>query len=148
MSFVWPRYPRPGDRSGLAETIKVRATIGQLGQVLEVKFLNGSISLLPVTSRAMWQWSYRPTLLDKRPVEPAGRHDRIPAATISVEDVKSASIPQWTTLDVSPLKKKGTQQLPAHGQMVWPCVAGPKYLLSRRPVRQGKSRQAVCPAFL
>ena len=69
VSFVWPRYPRPGDRSGLAETIKVRATIGQLGQVLEVKFLNGSISLLPATSRAMRQWSYRPTLLDKRPVQ-------------------------------------------------------------------------------
>lgn len=69
VSFVWPRYPRPGDRSGLAETIKVRATIGQLGQVLEVKFLSGSISLLPATTLAIRQWSYRPTLLDKRPVQ-------------------------------------------------------------------------------
>jgi hypothetical protein len=69
VSFVWPRYPRPGDRSGLAEIIKVRATIGQLGQVLEVRFLSGSISLLPATTRAIRQWSYRPTLLDKRPVQ-------------------------------------------------------------------------------
>jgi len=69
VSFVWPRYPRPGDRSGLAEIIKVRATIGQLGQVLEVKFLSGSISLLPPTTRAIRQLSYRPTLLDKRPVQ-------------------------------------------------------------------------------
>jgi len=69
VSFVWPRYPRPGDRSGLAEIIKVRATIGQLGQVREVKFLSGSISLLPATTRAIRQWSYRPTLLDKRPVQ-------------------------------------------------------------------------------
>jgi hypothetical protein len=69
VSFVWPRYPRSGDRSGLAEIIKVRATIGQLGQVREVKFLSGSISLLPATTRAIRQWSYRPTVLDKRPVQ-------------------------------------------------------------------------------
>jgi hypothetical protein len=69
VSFVWPRYTKPTDRSGLAETIKVRATIGRLGQVLEVKFLSGSISLLPGTTRAIRQWSYRPTLLNKRPVQ-------------------------------------------------------------------------------
>ena len=40
-----------------------------LGQVLEVRFLSGSISLLPATTRAIRQWSYRPTLLDKRPVQ-------------------------------------------------------------------------------
>lgn len=69
VSFVWPRYPRPRDRHGLAEIIRVRATIGQLGQVLEVKFLSGSVSLLPATMRAIRQWRYRPTLLDKRPVQ-------------------------------------------------------------------------------
>ena len=69
VSFVWPRYPKPGRRHGFAETIRVRATIGQLGQVLEVKFLSGSPSLLPATMRAIHQWRYRPTLLDKRPVE-------------------------------------------------------------------------------
>jgi len=69
VSFVWPRYPRSGDRYGLAETIRVSATIGQLGQVLDVKFLSGSVSLLPATKRAIRQWRYRPTLLDKRPVQ-------------------------------------------------------------------------------
>jgi len=69
VSFVWPRYPRPGDRYGLAETVRVRATVGQLGQVLAVKFLSGSTSLLPATMRAIRQWRYRPTLLDKRPVQ-------------------------------------------------------------------------------
>jgi hypothetical protein len=69
VSFVWPRYPGPGDRYGLAETIKVRATIGQLGQVQGVKFLSGSVSLLPATMRAIRQWRYRPTLLDQRPVQ-------------------------------------------------------------------------------
>ena len=69
VSFAWPGYPRPRDRYGLAETIRVRATIGQLGQVLEVKFLSGSVSLLPTTERAIRQWRYSPTLLDKRPVQ-------------------------------------------------------------------------------
>ena len=69
VSFVWPRYRRPNDRYGLAETIRVRATVGPFGQVLKVKFVSGSISLLPATMRAVRQWRYRPTLLDKKPVQ-------------------------------------------------------------------------------
>ena len=69
VSFVWPRYPRQEDRNGLAETIRVRTTIGQLGQVLEVKFLSGANSLLPATKAAIRQWRYSPTLLDKRPLQ-------------------------------------------------------------------------------
>ena len=69
VSFVWPHYPKPGDRYGGAEVIRVRVTIGQLGQVQEVKFLSGSRSLLPLTTRAIRHWRYTPTLLDKRPVQ-------------------------------------------------------------------------------
>jgi Gram-negative bacterial TonB protein C-terminal len=68
VSFGWPRYPS-SVRSGLAETIRVRAIIGQLGQVQEVKLLGGSASLLPATTEAIRQWRYTPTLLDKRPVQ-------------------------------------------------------------------------------
>lgn len=67
--FVWPRYPRPGDRYGSAEIVKVRTTIGQLGQVLDIKFVSGSISLLPAAMSAIRLWRYRPTLLNKRPVQ-------------------------------------------------------------------------------
>jgi hypothetical protein len=67
--FVWPRYSRAGDRYGSAETVKVRTTIGQLGQVLDVKLVSGSISLLPATMSAIRQWRYKPTLLNKRPVQ-------------------------------------------------------------------------------
>jgi hypothetical protein len=67
--FVWPHYPRPGDGHGSAETVKVRTTIGQLGQVLDIKLMSGSISLLPATMRAVRLWRYRPTLLNKRPVQ-------------------------------------------------------------------------------
>jgi TonB family protein len=69
VSFVWPRYPRPGDRHGSSETVKVRTTIGELGQVLEVKHLSGSISLLPAATSAIRQWRYKPTLLNSRPVQ-------------------------------------------------------------------------------
>ncbi len=67
--FVWPRYSRAGDRYGLAQTVKVRTTIGQLGQVLDVKLVSGSISLLPATMSAIRLWRYRPTLLNTRPVQ-------------------------------------------------------------------------------
>lgn len=69
VSYVWPRYPKAGDRYGSAEIIKVRATIGQLGQVLDIKLLSGPNSLLPATMSAIRQWRYRPTLLNKRPVQ-------------------------------------------------------------------------------
>jgi hypothetical protein len=68
VSFVWPRYPRPGDRHGSSETVKVRTTIGELGQVLDVKLVSGSISLLPAAISAIRLWRYKPTLLNRRPV--------------------------------------------------------------------------------
>jgi outer membrane biosynthesis protein TonB len=67
--FVWPRYPRTGDRYGSAETIKVRVTIGQLGQVQDIRFVRGSTCLLPATTSALRLWHYEPTLLNKRPVQ-------------------------------------------------------------------------------
>jgi TonB family protein len=69
VSFVWPRYPRPADRYGSAETVKVRATIGQLGQVQDIKLVSGSTSLFPATMSAIRMWRYKPTLLNKRPVQ-------------------------------------------------------------------------------
>jgi len=69
VSFIWPRYPRPGERHGSSETVKVRATIGELGQVLDVKHVSGSTSLLPAAMSAIRQWRYEPTLLNRRPVQ-------------------------------------------------------------------------------
>ena len=69
VSFVWPRYPMPGDRYGPSETVKVRTTIGELGQVLDVKHVSGSISLLPAAMSAIRLWRYKPTLLNRRPVQ-------------------------------------------------------------------------------
>jgi TonB family protein len=69
VSFVWPRYPRPGDRYGSSETVKVRTTIGTLGQVLDVKLVSGSVSLLPAARSAIRLWRYQPTLVNNRPVQ-------------------------------------------------------------------------------
>jgi periplasmic protein TonB len=69
VSFVWPRYPRPGERHASSETVKVRTTIGEHGQVLDVKHVSGSISLLPAAMSAIRQWRYKPTLLNRRPVQ-------------------------------------------------------------------------------
>jgi hypothetical protein len=69
VSFVWPSYPKPGDRYVAAQTLKVRTTIGHLGQVQDIKLVSGSISLFPATMKAIRLWRYRPTLLNKRPVQ-------------------------------------------------------------------------------
>ena len=69
VSFVWPRYPSPGDRHGSSETVKVRTTIGELGQVLDVRHVSGSTSFLPAAMSAIRLWRYQPTLLNSRPVQ-------------------------------------------------------------------------------
>ena len=68
ISYVWPRYPTPGDRDLSTETVKVRVTIGKLGQVMDIRLLSGSTSLLPAAKGAIRQWRYKPTLLNQRPV--------------------------------------------------------------------------------
>lgn len=68
VSFVWPRYSRQGARYGAAEIVRVRATIGQLGQVRDIKLLSGSAALFPATMNAIRQWRYKPTFLNKRPI--------------------------------------------------------------------------------
>jgi hypothetical protein len=69
VSFVWPSYPRPGDRHASSETVKVRTTIGEFGQVLDVKRVSGSLSLLPAAISAIHLWRYEPTLVNQRPVQ-------------------------------------------------------------------------------
>jgi Gram-negative bacterial TonB protein C-terminal len=69
VSYVWPHYPKPKGQHASAETVKVRTTIGPLGQVQDIKLLSGSVSLLPATIRAIRQWRYTPTRLNAKPVQ-------------------------------------------------------------------------------
>ncbi|MGA2422012.1 MAG: energy transducer TonB, partial [Candidatus Acidiferrum sp.] len=73
ISFFWPHYPRPGDHHASAETVKLRITVGNLGQVLDVKHLSGSHTLFLAASTAVRQWRYKPTLLNSKPVQ--AQHD-------------------------------------------------------------------------
>jgi hypothetical protein len=69
VSYVLPRNPRPGDRYGAEETVKVHATIGQQGLVTEIKPVSGPIFLLSSTMSAVRLWRYKPTFLNERPIE-------------------------------------------------------------------------------
>jgi len=69
VSYVLPRNPRPEDRYGAEETVKVRATIGQQGLVTEIRPVSGPIFLLSSTMSAIRLWRYKPTLLNGTPIE-------------------------------------------------------------------------------
>ena len=69
VSYVWPRYPKDGSREESSETVKLRATIGKFGQVMDVKRVNGSSSLSAAAMSAIRQWHFQPTLLNERPVQ-------------------------------------------------------------------------------
>jgi hypothetical protein len=63
---VDPIVPAAGDDMG--GTVKVRATIGKGGDVVDVKAISGPGSLLPGVMRAVREWRYTVTLLDGQPL--------------------------------------------------------------------------------
>ena len=92
VSFVWPRYPRPGDRHGSSETVKVRTTIGEFGQVLDVKRVSGSFSLLPAAISAIRPLAFQAHSLEQSACPSStGRHHRIPAAkTVAARSLEAS----------------------------------------------------------
>lgn len=69
VSYVWPHYPKSGIRHESTETVKVLATIGRFGQVVDVRRVSGSSSLSTAAMSAIRQWHFQPTLLNERPVQ-------------------------------------------------------------------------------
>jgi periplasmic protein TonB len=67
--YAEPHFPKPKNGRGSAETIKVRATIGQQGQVIDVKPVSGPPSLFPAAKKAIREWRYKPTLINGRPIQ-------------------------------------------------------------------------------
>ncbi len=53
---------------GTGGTVKVRATIGKGGDVVDVRAISGPISLIPRVVRAVREWRYTVTLLDGQPL--------------------------------------------------------------------------------
>jgi len=58
----------PASGEGTGGTVKVRATIGKGGDVVDVRAISGPISLIPRVVRAVREWRYTVTLLDGQPL--------------------------------------------------------------------------------
>jgi hypothetical protein len=57
-----------GNQKELAGTVKVRATVGKSGDVLDVQPISGPALLIPAVVRAVREWRYTVTLLDGQPL--------------------------------------------------------------------------------
>jgi periplasmic protein TonB len=66
---VDPQYPAVARLARIAGTVELRAIIGPDGRVRSVEVLSGSPLLARAAEEAVWQWRYRPTLLDGEAVE-------------------------------------------------------------------------------
>jgi Gram-negative bacterial TonB protein C-terminal len=66
---VEPHYPRGRDQIEIEEIIKLRATVGENGQIADVKQISGPMPLIPAAMSAIREWRYAPTLLNGRPVK-------------------------------------------------------------------------------
>src|ERR1700722_4301177 len=58
----------PAGSDNVGGTVKVRATIGKGGDVVDVRAISGPTSLIPRVVRAVREWRYTVTLLDGQPL--------------------------------------------------------------------------------
>jgi periplasmic protein TonB len=65
---VEPQYSPGFDQIEIEEIAKLRATVGENGQITEVKRISGPTPLITAAMSAIRQWRYTPTLLNGRPV--------------------------------------------------------------------------------
>jgi len=66
---VEPQYPRGSNQMEIEEIVKLRATVGENGQITDVKRISGPMPLIPAAMSAIREWRYAPTLLSGRPVK-------------------------------------------------------------------------------
>jgi protein TonB len=66
---VVPQYPEIARLTHVSGTIVLRAIIGKNGTVQELLYVLGPALLIKPAMDAVRQWSYRPTLLNGKPVE-------------------------------------------------------------------------------
>jgi hypothetical protein len=69
ISHVEPQDPRVQAQSQTEEIVRLRATIGEDGEVLDVKPIDGSAPLVAAAMRAIRDWRYAATFLDGHPVK-------------------------------------------------------------------------------
>ena len=66
---VVPQYPEIATLTHVSGTIVLRAIIAKDGTVQELSYVSGPALLIKPAMDAVRQWSYRPTLLNGKPVE-------------------------------------------------------------------------------
>lgn len=65
---VTPAYPAAAKNAGISGTVRMSALIGLDGAVLRLKVQQGPPELVPAALDSVRQWSYKPTLLNGKPV--------------------------------------------------------------------------------
>lgn len=66
---VTPKYPPDAKAARVQGVVRMQATIGKDGHILDLQVLNGDPLLVPSALEAVRQWVYKPTWLNGEPVE-------------------------------------------------------------------------------
>ena len=66
---ITPKYPPEAKAARVQGTVRMTVVIGKDGHVLDVQLVSGHPMLVASAEGAVWQWIYRPTLLNGQPVE-------------------------------------------------------------------------------
>ena len=66
---ITPKYPAAAKADRIQGTVRMTVVIGKDGHVLDVQLVSGHPELAPAAEEAVWQWVYRPTLLNGEPIE-------------------------------------------------------------------------------
>jgi TonB family protein len=64
-----PKYPPEAKEARVQGTVTMAVTVGSDGKVKDVQLMTGPDLLVQSAMEAVWQWVYRPTLLNGEPVE-------------------------------------------------------------------------------
>ena len=65
---VAPEYPLPAKQAGVEGSVRFSADIGRDGRVRRLSVLSGNSLLVGAAQKAVEQWTYKPTLVDGKPV--------------------------------------------------------------------------------
>jgi len=69
ISQVKPKYPDLAKKARIQGAVVLEAVIGRGGNIVDLKVIKGHPLLVPEALEAVKQWRYRPTLLNREPVE-------------------------------------------------------------------------------
>lgn len=68
IKLVRPTYPEAAKKQGIHGTVVLDITVGEDGNVTDIAVLRGPDPLVGAAVEAVWQWQYRPHVLNGKPV--------------------------------------------------------------------------------